>query len=254
VARDSTGGGALQAIRYREFEEYLVAITGDQACAGHSGEGDNAAAPLIHPGGGHGLPGGGPTDLLQHAVDTLRLRTRQYAMKQLSWIRNRFVGRGLTVHQLDSGQPGRWGEAVWRPAEAQVAALLAGQGNTQQHVPSAADAARQEDWVRYSCAVCGIECVGPTERQQHLSSGKHRRAVAAAAALPRQWLAMYHTLRQRGDSHSAAESAVRAVPRFAPLDHGLAAQGAAAGAVKHSTSSGATGITSLPKRPRLGSG
>ncbi len=208
VCRDGTVVGALQAIGYREFEQYLGECSQARAGAG-------AAS-----GAGAQQPGSSEQQaLLRAALDTLRLRTRQYAMKQLSWIRNRFIKRGLTVHELDSSDVQQWDDQVAQPALRQVRELLQGVHNDQQSVPSAADAPRKEHWERFTCHLCGVECVTPTERQQHLASGKHRRAEAAAKALPRQWMAMYATMRERGMDHEQAQAAVQAVPRFSQLSH-----------------------------------
>ena len=223
VPRDGAVVGALQAIGFREFGAYLhatetgvAAATAPKGAAFACGDSDAAAC------GGGGSSAPGSEALLAEALDTLRLRTRQYAMKQLSWIRNRFIKRGLTVHELDSSDVQHWEEHVAVPAEAQVADLLQGTGNDAQSVPSAADAERLEAWSKYTCAVCGVECVGPNERRQHLGSGKHRRAVAAAHALPRQWLAMYSNLRSKGLCHDQAQNSVQAVPRFTGLNHAAA--------------------------------
>lgn len=207
--RDGSVVGALQAIGFREFQEYLNASHGTEhtaAAAAHCGSAAVAASVE-------------DDALLQAALETLRLRTRQYAMKQLSWIRNRFIKRGLTVHELDSSDVLRWDRAVGGPASRMVQEMLAGKCNEEQSVPSASDSKRLETWEKFICTVCGIECVGPSERRQHLASGKHRRALAAEAALPKQWLAMYHNMRERGAGHADAQAKVQAVPRFSQLDH-----------------------------------
>lgn len=185
--RDPSVMGALQAIGFKEFAEYLG--------------GTAQAQPA----------------LLETALDTLKTRTRQYAMKQLSWIRNRFIRRGLTVHRYDSSDAAAWKGAVQAPAFEQVRNLLAGKENELQSVPSASDAASLSETRVHSCELCGVDCVGEQSWERHLASSKHKRRSAHSSRQPKAWLAMFESKRSSGMSEAEAEAAVREVPHFASM-------------------------------------
>ena len=135
-------GGLLQAIGYKEFSAYLDLLEsagsrarGDAAEAGHG-------APLA---GAAGASGGAapaaatlPTEAseatiaaaLAAGVEAVKRATRQYARKQVRWIRNRFLARGVAMTRLDTSRIGA-SAAASSPA-------LASESGAPTHVAPAA--------------------------------------------------------------------------------------------------------------------
>ncbi len=74
--------------------------------------------------------GGGDEDhsklekLLQQCLVNLKVGTRQYAKRQLSWIRNRFLNRNLRVLSLDTSDVKGWDERIRAPSVDFVNAFL----------------------------------------------------------------------------------------------------------------------------------
>lgn len=87
--------GIMQAIGFKELYPYVSAEGAPRDAAG-------AAGALA--------------ELQRQCVERLKTSTRQYARKQLQWLRNRFVGNGVPVTVLDATDASRWGELVSAPA------------------------------------------------------------------------------------------------------------------------------------------
>jgi tRNA A37 N6-isopentenylltransferase MiaA len=157
----SEGAGLLQAIGYKEFDEYLTLL---DILSGAGGvEGCNPDAKRARTdntcggsggGGGGGVGGGscgsgsgsGGSSLssssvalaaaLARAERRLNEVTHQYARKQERWMRNRFASRGVRMTVIDSSCVGdqgssstdAWGERVARPAINNLLAWLAVRG------------------------------------------------------------------------------------------------------------------------------
>lgn len=150
-----TSIGALQAIGYKEFNAYFEAPeeTSDE----------------------------GKERILGECVELLKARTRRYARKQLTWIRNRFVTRsGLPVYRLDTSDVAHWDTRVMEPARQVVDAFVAGEPLPDLGCRVKAEARGNEPWQKHPCEVCGVVLNGPNEWKAHLASRAHRRRTRRA--------------------------------------------------------------------------
>ncbi|GLD91797.1 hypothetical protein PINS_up000330 [Pythium insidiosum] len=169
--------GILQAIGYKEFAPYLDALEArkrqrDQADASatedkEQQEEEEEEAAL--------------RKLFDSCVEQLNIATRQYARRQLSWIRNRFATRNIPVYQVDSSDVSQWDEQVATPAIAIAQSFLRGEPvsaykSVQESEPERYTPQSQEDKYKETiCEICGNrKFVGKTQWAQHLKSKGHR--------------------------------------------------------------------------------
>ena len=152
--------GILQSIGYKEFQPYFDAL---EAADGTSG--DPKALKTI----------------LDLCIEQLNIATRQYARRQLSWIRNKFVTKNIPVYQVDSSDVTKWNALVAQPAITIAQKFLVGEEITtyqtvQQQKPEAVRAASLEDkFQKNSCFVCnGREFTGKKQWTEHLRSKGHK--------------------------------------------------------------------------------
>ncbi|KAL4125533.1 hypothetical protein PRIC2_009116 [Phytophthora ramorum] len=115
------------------------------------------------------------------ASDRLNVATRQYARRQLSWIRNKFVTKNIPVYQVDSSDVPKWDTLVAQPAIEIAHKFLKGEEITsyqtvQQQQPDAAQAASLEDkFQKNTCDVCnGREFTGKKQWAEHFRSKGHK--------------------------------------------------------------------------------
>ena len=95
--------GLAQAIGYKEFMPYFAAEA--EAAAGAGGEGGGASA-------GAGASAAAAEGVLASCVERLKIHHRQYAKRQVTWIRGRVLGRGVPVYRLDGTDAGAWDAAA----------------------------------------------------------------------------------------------------------------------------------------------
>ncbi|RMX62001.1 hypothetical protein DD238_007888 [Peronospora effusa] len=152
--------GVLQSIGYKEFQPYFDAL---EAADGTS---DDPKALKI---------------ILDLCIEQLNIATRQYARRQLSWIRNKFVTKNIPVYQVDSSDVTKWNALVAQPAILIAQKFLVGEEITtyqtvQQQKPEAAQAASLEDkFQKNFCCVCnGREFTGKKQWAEHLRSKGHK--------------------------------------------------------------------------------
>lgn len=166
--------GILQAIGYKEFQPYFDALETLQAAAG---EGEDEAAQQQQK--------GGETERLRRifdeCVDQLNIATRQYARRQLSWIRNRFVTRNIPVYQVDSSDVSQW-DALVGPPSIQIAQdFLAGRAiasrfqSMQEQHPEVRELSQEDKYVENICEICGgRKFTGTKQWASHLASKGHK--------------------------------------------------------------------------------
>ncbi|CAI5715458.1 unnamed protein product [Hyaloperonospora brassicae] len=152
--------GISQAIGYKEFQPYFDAL---EAAAGKPD--DPQALETI----------------LDSCIEQLNIGTRQYARRQLSWIRNKFVTKNIPVYQLDSSDVTKWATLVADPAIEIARKFVKGEAisshqTVQQQQPEAAKTVSLEDkFEKNSCAVChGREFTGKKQWAEHLRSKGHK--------------------------------------------------------------------------------
>ncbi|GMF35834.1 unnamed protein product [Phytophthora fragariaefolia] len=152
--------GILQAIGYKEFQPYFDALEATNRTAD-----DPKAIETI----------------LEACIEQLNVATRQYARRQLSWIRNKFVTKNIPVYQVDSSDVSKWDALVAQPAIEIAQKFLKDEEITshqtvQQQKPEAAQAATLEDkFQKNKCMVCnGREFTGKTQWAEHLRSKGHK--------------------------------------------------------------------------------
>ncbi|KAF4047115.1 IPP transferase domain-containing protein [Phytophthora infestans] len=153
--------GILQAIGYKEFQPYFDAL---EANSGAKEEGSKELETVLNA-----------------CVEQLNIATRQYARRQLSWIRNKFVTKNIPVYQVDSSDVARWDTLVAQPAVDIAQKFLKGEQITtyqsvQQQKPEATQAASLEDkFQKNTCTVCnGREFTGKKQWAEHLRSKGHK--------------------------------------------------------------------------------
>ncbi|KAG6976261.1 hypothetical protein JG688_00001543 [Phytophthora aleatoria] len=151
--------GILQAIGYKEFQPYFDAL--------EATEGTEDPKEL--------------ETILNACIEQLNIATRQYARRQLSWIRNKFVTKNIPVYQVDSSDVTEWDALVAQPAIEIAQKFLKGEEITtyqsaQQQKPEAAQAASLEDkFQKNTCTVCiGREFTGKKQWAEHLRSKGHK--------------------------------------------------------------------------------
>ena len=111
--QDQLGGsegdsrGLLQSIGFKEWTEYLNL----QGASSNGSDIDGAELQAA----------------IDAGTDRLKQRTRRYARKQLTWIRNRMVRRGVLVHLLDATHAEKWDDIVLNPAIEIANAFLKGE-------------------------------------------------------------------------------------------------------------------------------
>nr|XP_054772935.1 tRNA dimethylallyltransferase-like [Lytechinus pictus] len=145
--------GIFQSIGFKEFHPYLV-IDEDRK---QSDEGQR---------------------LLEESIERLKTATRQYARRQLKWIRNRFLKRGNnspSVFGLDSTKPEEWERNVLEPATRILEAVM--QGKESPISPLPCEERKVNDLSQtFVCDVCkGRQFVGQQQWTAHLQSRRHQK-------------------------------------------------------------------------------
>jgi tRNA dimethylallyltransferase len=136
--------------------------------------------------------------LLEAAVEQTKAATRQYAKRQIRWIRLKLLAalnreQALSnIYLLDGTDLEKWSQTVLDPATDITGRLLAHESLPRNAELS--DAAREclapkqdsefcgnpELWVRHTCDVCNTVVVTENQWQDHLKSRSHRRNVKKA--------------------------------------------------------------------------
>ncbi|KAF2123115.1 IPP transferase-domain-containing protein [Lophiotrema nucula] len=165
--------GIWVSIGYKEFLEYLSARN-DGAVSGEDLE-----------------------KLKTAAVEKMQAATRQYANRQIRWIRikllNALVGAGQKRNMvlLDGSDLSKWEEQVLQPSRQITETFLSGNDLPEPTDLSALArealtpkrdydlAQRPELWQKRVCETCGIVAVTENDWNLHIKSRGHRRAVGA---------------------------------------------------------------------------
>lgn len=167
------GKGIWVSIGYREFRDYVREL--------HS---HGAEEQLLE-------------ELKATALQATQASTRQYAKRQVRWIRIKLVNALMQAnasHQLyllDGSDVSRFEETVVNPALQLTSQYLCAEDMpapstlssvaAEQLQPKRGDlAGAPEEWVKQYCAVCDTTSVTPTQWQQHMTSKGHKKRVSKA--------------------------------------------------------------------------
>ena len=161
--------GIWVSIGFKEFEPYL------EAC--------------------ESSPGNASEALLLQSIDRVRASTRQYAKRQVRWIRIKLLnalasaGTKKNIFLLDTTDLEKWSENVAEPAIDITRRFLEGQDLPDPKGLSTLAAElltprrdydlsdRRDMWVRNKCDLCNTIAVTKEDWEKHLKSRGHRRAV-----------------------------------------------------------------------------
>lgn len=168
-----TSRGIWVSIGYKEFLEYQQALT-------------DATKPELE-----------LTRLKQTAIEKTQAATRQYANRQIKWIRIKLLNALMRANAkdntflLDGSDLSAWEDNVVQPALTITNQFLAGQtlplpsslsaAATEMLTPSRNyDLAQRPDlWQKKVCETCGTVAVTENDWSLHTKSRAHRKAVGA---------------------------------------------------------------------------
>jgi tRNA dimethylallyltransferase len=132
---------------------------------------------------------------LDLSTEQMKAATRQYAKRQIRWIRLKLIPALSNQNQLgklyllDGTDIARWSDDVVNPAMDVTANFLAGEKlRAPRELSDAANdfltpersfefARRRDLWVRQECDLCHTVCVTEDQWQNHLKSRGHRRMI-----------------------------------------------------------------------------
>jgi len=153
--------GIFQSIGFKEFHNYLKLGTDEQK------------GPLGQ-------------KLFEDGKEQMMLATRQYARKQVKWIRQRFLRNSLDrqcppVYGVSSDQPSQWEETVRKPAFQVVEAYVNGtEVFDHQPLPCTTSAHSFEaSRQTFNCQQCNVILKGRIQFEAHLSSRRHKNMLAS---------------------------------------------------------------------------
>lgn len=160
--------GIWPAIGYKEFGDFIAAQASQLAC-----EKDLTA-------------------LRESAIERTKIATRQYARRQMRWIKHRLIpallregGDGSTI-LLPGSEVSKWSQEVEKPAVELSKAFLHGEilpVNLEQREALAnllAEASTTEDIPlqrAHTCEICGTISTTEGQMERHSHTTKHRRAL-----------------------------------------------------------------------------
>lgn len=137
------GKGAFQSIGFKEFKEWIqiFATTGKDDVA-----------------------------VFDKCLTSLKTSTKQYARKQMTWIKNRFL-QGFPMKKLDSTDPSQWNEKVLMPAWNFTMELLS---NQEPQMEQDEGMQSMNENINKICKICNRTIHGHNQWEAHLKSRQHR--------------------------------------------------------------------------------
>ena len=165
--------GIWVSIGYKEFKDYARALEQDRT----------SEHPL--------------EKLKAEATERTKIATRQYAKRQVNWIRIKFINALSEAHAsnglylLDGTDASSFGQNVVAPAIDLSSHFLSG-SHAMPSPASLSDVAAEmlkpkrdydlsaapEKWIRQHCIVCGVTSVTEDQWKLHVSSKAHRKRVS----------------------------------------------------------------------------
>uniref|UniRef100_K3W7G0 tRNA dimethylallyltransferase n=1 Tax=Globisporangium ultimum (strain ATCC 200006 / CBS 805.95 / DAOM BR144) TaxID=431595 RepID=K3W7G0_GLOUD len=160
--------GILQAIGYKEFQPYFDAL---EAIETENPQGEDTEEDTQQQ----------LRRIFDECVAQLNVATRQYARRQLSWIRNRFVTRNIPVYQVDSSDVSQWETLVKEPSVQIAQDFLANRAiapkfqSVQEMQPDAKELSLDDKYRETICEICGgRKFTGTKQWDAHLKSKGHK--------------------------------------------------------------------------------
>ncbi|KAI5368246.1 putative matrin/U1-C-like, C2H2-type zinc finger, Zinc finger C2H2 superfamily [Septoria linicola] len=167
------GKGIWVSIGYKEFRDYVREL--------HAGVVDESTLAKLR----------------TAALEATQASTRQYAKRQVRWIRIKLVngleqnGVSDKLYLLDGSDVHKFAETVVAPALQLTGQFLGAEDMpapsslsavaAEQLLPKREDlAGAPQEWIKQYCAVCDVTSVTPTQRQQHMASKSHKKRVSKA--------------------------------------------------------------------------
>lgn len=152
--------GIFQTIGFKEFHDYLML------------EPDSCASPEGN-------------EVLRKAIDRMKISTRQYARKQLKWIRRRFLQSGTrdlpVMFKLQTAfDEEGWHERVQKPAFDIVSCFMNNQKLSDELSVYRVEPDKQElinEPGKFHCDVCDRVFIGSVNINSHLNSRTHHKSV-----------------------------------------------------------------------------
>ncbi|PVI04684.1 tRNA isopentenyltransferase [Periconia macrospinosa] len=135
------------------------------------------------------------------AVEKMQAATRQYAKRQVRWIRIKLLNALINVGQqkhtflVDGSDISKWNETVAQPALSITESFLLGKTlpDPLELTPAASEmltpkrdydlSQRPDLWKKRTCETCGTFAVNENDWNLHIKSRAHRRAVGAKKKL-----------------------------------------------------------------------
>jgi len=147
--------GIFQSIGFKEFHEYLT-------CDPNEDEKRK-------------------NELYNRGLEQLKTVTRQYARKQIKWMRQRFLHSKRScpaVYKLDSTKyPDNWDSDVFDPAVEIVKALMNGVQPTCSPLKCEVTYTHEETRQMLHCSICNLDLKGKIQFEAHTKSKRHRGVV-----------------------------------------------------------------------------
>ncbi|KAI9810976.1 MAG: hypothetical protein M1827_005707 [Pycnora praestabilis] len=167
--------GIWVSIGFKEFESYMTALKSDTLDEKHL------------------------ASLKMDGIEQTQAATRQYAKRQVRWIRTKLIhallsaGAQDAMFLLDGSELTEWHDAIEQPAMQIANAFLEGWELPNPSTLSTAAAQmlvpkrdydfsdRRDLWMRKTCEVCGVTSVVEQDWMRHIKSRGHRTAVKKTA-------------------------------------------------------------------------
>lgn len=149
--------GIFQSIGFKEFHEFLVKQEGKKFDKSSISKEDNA--------------------LLATGIENMKTVTRRYAKKQMTWVRNRFLGRPHSsapdVYGLDATDLENWESNVLKNALDILDQLMKGENPLIDPLPRVI--IQDDRHARHVCEICNNRIIlGEKEWRTHLKSKSHK--------------------------------------------------------------------------------
>ena len=121
-------------------------------------------------------------DLFNLGVKLMKIATRQYARRQVKWMRRFLIAKREPppYYRVDSTDPKQWQDRVYTPAEAILTAILEGREVEAEPLPLIQkDVETLVDERRiFHCDICDRDLKGSVQFKRHLGSKPHKKVVA----------------------------------------------------------------------------